>query len=77
MNGKQLEKWTTENGITETATFYANKIDYFFATLPDGWIAVFENNNGDYVPLVQAADRAHAESYCVLREPLTVPAQRI
>lgn len=77
MNRQRLEEWIKESGATETTTFYANRINYFFATLPDGWTAIFENNNGDYTPLIQAADRAHAESYCILREPLPVPAQRI
>lgn len=77
MTREQLEQWITDNNATETATFYANRINYFFATLPDGWTAIFESYNGYYTPLIQAADRAHAESYCNLREPLTVPAERI
>ena len=77
MTRQKLEKWIDKNRITETATFYANRINYFFTTLPDGWTAIFENDNGDYIPLIQAADKAHAESYCILREPLPVPVQRI
>ena len=77
MTRQKLEEWIKENKVTETATFYANRINYFFATLPDGWTAIFESDNGDYTPLIQAADKAHAESYCIMREPLPVPAQRI
>lgn len=77
MTRTEVDRWTTENKVTSTATFYANKIDYLFATLPDGWIAIFENAGGDYIPLIQAADRAHAETYCVMREPLPVPCEQI
>ena len=52
MTRQKLEEWIKENKVTETATFYANRINYFFATLPDGWTAIFESDNGDYTPLI-------------------------
>ena len=76
MTAAEFEKWTQENG-TGRRSHSANRIDYEFVTMRDGWIAVFEKCGCNYDPLIQAADIAHAESYCNLREPVTVPAQRI
>ena len=62
-----------ENAVA-TETAWINKIYYLFATLSDGWVAVFEiGNSGELLPQIQASDMPHARSYCELREPITVP----
>lgn len=76
MTRAEFEKWAQDHG-TERRQHYANRIDYEFVTMRDGWIAIFERCGGDYTPLIQAADLAHAESYCYLREPVTVPLQTL
>ena len=76
MTAAEFEKWTAEHG-TGRRSHSANRINYEFVTLRDGWIAVFERFGSNYEPLIQAADEPHAISYCSFREPLTVPAQEI
>ena len=74
MTAAEFKKWTEEHAES-VADYYANGISYKFAELRDGWTAIFEATGCSYTPLIQASDRAHAESYCYLREPLTVPVQ--
>lgn len=76
MTRAEFESWVQEHG-TERRRHCANRIEYEFVTLRDGWIAIFERCRGGYTPLIQAADMAHAESYCCLREPVTVPLQAL
>ena len=74
MTGEQYQAWRTKAGAGEEIREWINGIQYTFAPLPDGWIAIFERDAGEFVPLIQAANMAHARSYCVLREPLPVSA---
>lgn len=77
MTATELDKWVAENGAKDHQNFSRNGIDWVFYTLPDGWIAVFEYDEGEYLPRIQAADMAHARSWCVMRERLTVPVTQI
>ena len=52
---------------------YINGIDYLFVTMNDGWIAIFEYSEGYYIPKTQAADEAHALSWCGMIERPRVP----
>lgn len=66
-------KWVKDNAIA-TDTQWINTIHYLFATLKDGWIAIFEiGSAGVLYPQIQAQDMPHAKSWCALREPITVP----
>lgn len=58
--------------MTEYARY--NGIDYKFVTEDDGWVSIYEYDkySNTYFPVIQAADMAHAHSYCVLREPIPV-----
>lgn len=70
-------KYIDENAIS-IDTAWVNTIHYMFATLKDGWVAIFEiGYNGQLYPQIQASDMAHAESWCTMREPLTVPISAI
>lgn len=67
------QTWIDNNAIT-TDTTWINGIQYKFATLDDGWIAIFEiGRDGKPHPQIQAADMAHAESWCYMRDPINVP----
>ena len=68
--------WIEENCI-DTWTDWYNGILYKFGTLKDGWVAIFEIWNGKLYPMIQAMDRDKAISWCVMREPVTVPMERI
>lgn len=73
MNSERFEKWIAENGTGHMEHRYFNGIDYFFAGMRDGWIAIFEwGSCGTYTPCIQAADREHAESWCSMRECVPV-----
>ena len=72
-DANEFEKWVAENGTGEKVHKHFNGIDYIFATMTDGWIAIFETGEGGYVPKMQAADEAHADSWCAMRERLPVP----
>lgn len=50
-----------------------NNIDYLFITGGSGWVFILEKGEGVYYPVIQAADRAHAVSYCNMRECPRVP----
>ena len=65
--------WVKENSV-KTETAWINTIHYLFATLRDGWIAIYEiGYDGRLYPQIQAADMGHAETWCSMREPVTVP----
>ena len=68
-----LEKWIAENGTGNKERKYINGIDYLFVTMNDGWIAIFEYSEGYYIPKTQAADEAHALSWCGMIERPRVP----
>lgn len=68
-----LEKWIAENGTGNKERKYINGIDYLFVTMNDGWIAIFEYSEGYYIPKTQAADEAHALSWCGMIERPHVP----
>lgn len=63
-----FEKWVAENGTGHVVRKHFNGIDYAFATMNDGWIAIFEVDDGMYIPKMQAADEAHADSWCYMIE---------
>jgi len=77
MTAERLEKWASETGATGHESYHANGIDYVFYTLPDGWIAIFEYDDGEYLPRIQAADLRHAKSWCAMRERLNVRVTKI
>lgn len=68
--------WIEENGVSQESVWY-NSIPYLFVTLKDGWIAIFEKDLGQYIPCIQADNREHAVSWCVMREPLRIPIERL
>lgn len=77
MDAERLEKWVADNGAKNHQNFSCNCIDWVFYTLPDGWIAIFEYDEGEYWPRIQAADIAHARSWCIMRERLDVQVTEI
>lgn len=76
MKPTEFESWRKENS-TSCEDMYFNGIHYKFCELLDNWIAIFEVDSYGYYPMIQAADREHAESWCFMREPVTVPMQQI
>ena len=68
-----FEKWVAENGTGHVERKHFNGIDYAFATMKDGWIAIFEVDDGAYTPKMQAADEPHADSWCNMIERPRVP----
>lgn len=77
MTGEQFLDWMHENGTGEHESHYINDIHFILVKMKDGWIAVFERDGGQYIPVIQAADVAHAESYCNMLEPVRVPVNLI
>ena len=78
MTYTEMNKWIDENGTGSREHYYANGISYLFAEMIDGWIAIFEDlGYGNFVPRIQACDKAKAKDFCGLREPITVPVQVI
>lgn len=77
MTGTEIEKWVAYNGATDHQSLHYNGIDYATYKLPDGWVAIFEYENGEYWPKIQAADFAHAKSWCAMRERLNVQVTQI
>ena len=76
MDSAEYDSWCSEN-CTGQETQYFNGIEYKFCTMQDGWIAIFEYDNGSDLPKIQARDEAHAASWCSLREPVPVPLKPI
>lgn len=76
MNYEEYSAWLEENAVAVESRWF-NGIDYKFATMKDGWVAVFEVDRGVYLPRIQAADLPYAESYCAMIEPVTVPMEVI
>lgn len=72
MTKEQYTEWKEKNGM-ESERVYINDIAYNLVTMKDKWIAVFSVRNGEYIPIIQAKDRAHAVSFCQIREPVPVP----
>lgn len=72
MTKSQYTEWKEKNG-TESERIYINDIAYNLVKMNDGWIAVFSVRNGEYIPMIQAMDRAHAVGFCQMREPVPVP----
>lgn len=72
-----IKKWLEENAISQEH-ITVNGIEYLFAAMRDGWIAIFERDcSGSYSPLIQAMNHDKAISYCAMREPIRVPMERI
>lgn len=63
-----FDKWVVENGTGHVERKYINGIDYAFATMKDGWIAIFEVDDGKYIPKIQAMDEGKAVSWCSMIE---------
>lgn len=59
--------------------YYANGFNYKFEQEKDGWWSIYRLHEATmkYIPVIQAKDLAHAESYCDLCEAVTVPMERI
>jgi hypothetical protein len=72
MNASEFEAWIGENGTGDQQRHTVNTIDYIFAAMKDGWLAIFENRNGAYIPKIQAKTESKALDYCVLREPAPI-----
>lgn len=79
MNRAEVNGWRNKNGTGRTEWKYFNSLSYFYVWMLDNWIAIFEYNNisGKYTPLIQCRDEEHADSYCTMREPVTVPMEAI
>lgn len=74
---KWLEDWIADSGTGHTEHKSINGIDYIFAEMKDGWIAIFEwEVDGTYTPRIQAADMEHALNWCNMRECIPVPVSR-
>ena len=56
---------------------HANGIDYLFIVEPDNWVSIVERNKYGYRLIIQACNREKALEYIVMREPITVPINRI
>lgn len=69
-------KWIEENCVWSENVWY-NGIAYTLATGKDGWVSIFERDLGRLIPCLQAADMDHVKSWCAMREPITVPMERI
>ena len=63
LDREKFDAWVEENGTGHVEHKYINGIDYTFATMKDGWIAIFEVDDGAYIPKMQAADEAHASGH--------------
>ena len=59
LNAEELKEWIAQNGTGEKERRYINGISYLFTVMNDGWIAIFEVDNGLYIPLIQEIGRAH------------------
>ena len=68
LTAEELREWIAQNSTGENVRRHINGISYLFTVMNDGWIAVFETDNGLYIPIVQARDIAHAERWCIMRE---------
>ena len=69
-------RWQDENCVSSTREYY-NGIDYIFATMKDGWIAISEVDQFGIYPQIQADNIEHARDWCFKRERLTVPVQEL
>lgn len=59
------------NPKNHTESRRANGIDYIFEHLKDGWIAIYEYEDGlPPKPIIQACDIKKADEYICLREPV-------
>ena len=77
MTGKEYIENAIKNGKNITRC-YANGLAYVFIKEPDGWISILQRQqNGDYIPKIQAKDEPHAKSYINMIEPLAIPANII
>jgi hypothetical protein len=59
--------------------YHANGMTFRLIQEKDGWWSIYLRNayTGQYKKQLQAKDREHAEIYCDLCEPVTVPMMRI
>lgn len=73
MTGEKFLDWMHEHGTGESVSYYVNDMHFIFVPMRDGWTAVFEQDGGQYIPVIQAADIPHAQSYCNMLEPVRVP----
>ena len=74
MTGKEYIDNAIKNG-KDVSRHYANGLDYVFVKEPDGWISILQRQqNGEYIPRIQAKDEPHAKGYIDMIEQLTIPA---
>lgn len=56
----------------------SNGINYLLVFEPDGWVSIYELNDGlPPTPVIQARSLEKAEEYIYFREPLNVPVTRL
>lgn len=73
MERKALDKWARKAHAGPPKLQTINGRCYMFYPLPDGWIAVVEDSQGDYIPITQAINLQKAVTYCTMIEPVSVP----
>lgn len=78
MKTKDAIQWIADHCTGAATRYYCNNMSYCFATMTDGWIAIFDvTEPNEWVPKIQASDISHAESYCQMIEPIRVPVTKI
>jgi len=73
INNLEYEKFVSERCTSTSIAKSSNGIDYIFNIMNDGWVAISEIVEGTKVPVIQAFDISHAESYISLIEPVNIP----
>lgn len=73
MDATALNKWIAENGTGHRERKYINGISYLYAEMKDGWVAIFECDNGNYLPKIQAKNTDKADAWCGMHERPRVP----
>lgn len=73
MTSDQFQKWVDENGTGQREDKSCNGIDWVLVTMKDTWIAVFQYENGCYIPCIQCKDKKHAMEHITMVERLPVP----
>lgn len=59
--------------------FHANTLSWELVEEKDGWVSIYEIDPITFTrtSCIQAVNMEHAKSYCVMREPLPFPWQRL
>jgi len=79
MNEQDYKKLITERyNKYPKGDYSANGIDYALQVEPDGWVTVWEKNFPyNPIPLLQACDEDKAINYCIMREKLLFPINKL